>query len=119
MIKYISSIFLTVLLSFISGLFLPWWGIALASFAVSIIVPQKPGMSFLAGFVGVFLLWELLAWRIDSNNDGILSHKIANILPLGGSSVFLIFLSSLIGALVAGSAALAGAYAWKLIRRSN
>jgi hypothetical protein len=111
MLKYISAIVLTALLSFIAGLFLPWWSIALSAFAISLIIPQKPNMSFLAGFLGVFLLWEVLAWRIDANNNGILSHKIASVLPLGGSAVFLILLSSLIGALVAGSAALAGAYA--------
>src|SRR6516164_5615243 len=115
MLKYISSIALTGMLSFIAGLFLPWWSIALAAFLVSILIPQKPSMSFLAGFLGVFLLWEILAWRIDANNSGILSHKIANILPLGGSTVFLILFSSLIGALVAGSAALAGAFARRWI----
>jgi hypothetical protein len=115
MLKYVSSIVLTALLSFIAGLFLPWWSIAVASFLVSILIPQRPVMSFLAGFLGVFLLWEILAWRIDANNSGILSHKIANILPLGGSAVFLIVLSSILGALVAGSAALAGAYARRWI----
>jgi len=115
MLKYISSIVLTALLSFIAGIFLPWWSIALSACLVSLIIPQKPSLSFLAGFLGVFLLWEILAWRIDANNSGILSHKIANILPLGGSAVFLIILSSLIGAVVAGSAALAGAYARRWI----
>jgi len=57
-----------------------------------------------------FLLWEILAWWIDNKNDGILSQKIAQILPLGGSTVFLILITSLIGALVAGLAALTASY---------
>ena len=114
MIKYIISILLTALLSFVSGLYLPWWGIAIAAFAVGMMIPQKPFYSFLSGFVGVFLLWEILAWWIDSKNNGILSQKIAQILPLGGSTVLLILITSLVGALVAGLAALAASYVrWK------
>jgi hypothetical protein len=67
-------------------------------------------MSFLSGFIGVFLLWEILAWWIDYKNNSILSHKIAEIFPLGGSSVLIILLTSFVGALVAGFGALTGSY---------
>jgi hypothetical protein len=110
MLKYILSILVTALVSFVSGLYLPWWGIAIAAFLVSAAIPQKPAYSFLSGFLGVFLLWEVLAWWIDSKNSGILSQKIAYIFGLGGSSLLLIIVTSLIGALVAGFAALAGSY---------
>jgi hypothetical protein len=115
MLKYILSILVTALLAFVSGLYLPWWGIAFAAFLVSAAIPQKPVYSFLSGFLGVFLLWEGLAWWIDNKNNGILSQKIANILPLGGSAVLLILITSIIGALVAGFAALAGSYLRRLI----
>jgi hypothetical protein len=94
---------------------MPWWGIAIAAFLVSAAIPQKPAFSFLSGFLGVFLLWEILAWWIDNKNNGILSQKIANIMGLGGSSVLLIVITSLVGALVAGFAALAGTYGRRLI----
>jgi hypothetical protein len=115
MLKYILSILVTALLAFVSGLYMPWWGIAVAAFLVSAAIPQKPVYSLLSGFLGVFLLWEVLAWWIDNKNNGILSQKIANILPLGGSSVLLILITSIIGALVAGFAALAGSYLRRLI----
>ena len=114
MLKYFISILLTALLSFISGLYLPWWSIAIAAFAVGALIPQKPFYSFLSGFIGVFLLWEILAWWIDTKNNGILSQKIAQVLPLGGSTVLLILITSLIGALVAGFAALAASYLRKV-----
>jgi hypothetical protein len=109
-VKYIISILLTALLSFVTGLFLPWWSIAFAAFLVSALIRQKPSMSFLSGFLGVFLLWEILAWWIDNKNDSILSQKIAQIIPLGGSTILLILLTSVTGALVGGFAALAGSY---------
>jgi hypothetical protein len=115
MLKYILSIIVTGLVAFVIGLYMPWWGIAIAAFAVSAAIPQKPAFSFLSGFLGVFLLWEVLAWWIDNKNNGILSQKIASVLPLGGSSVLLIVITSIIGGIVAGFAALAGTYMRRLI----
>jgi hypothetical protein len=108
--KFIAAILLTSLLSFVSGLFLPWWGIAISAFMVSLFVPQGRGRSFLSGFVGVFIIWCTLAWWIDFRNNSILSHKIAEILPLGGSVFSLVLLTSFIGALVGGFAGLTGSY---------
>jgi hypothetical protein len=118
MLKYILAILVTALVSFVSGLYMPWWGIALAAFLVSAAIPQRPAYSFLSGFLGVFLLWEVLAWWIDNKNGGILSQKIANIFGLDGSSLLLIVITSLIGALVAGFAALTGSYLRRLLLRT-
>ncbi len=115
MLKYILSIVVTALLAFVAGLYLPWWGIAIAAFLVSAAIPQKPAFSFLSGFLGVFLLWEVLAWWIDNKNNGILSQKVAALFKMGNSSVLLIVLTSILGALVGGFAALAGSYLRRLI----
>ena len=108
--KFILSITLTALLAFISGLWLPWWSIALAAFITALIVFQSPGKAFLGGFIGLFLLWGVLAWWIDTQNQGILSRKIAMILPLSGNSFLLIIVTAFAGALVAGLAAISGSF---------
>jgi len=108
--KFVITTLLIALLSFLSGLYLPWWGFALAAFLVSALIPQRPGVSFLAGFLGLFLLWSLLSWTMDAPNNSILSKKIAVLLPLGGSTVLLILITALVGALVGGGAALTGSY---------
>ena len=108
--KFITATILTALLSFISGLFLPWWGIAIASLLVAVVIHQKAGKAFLAGYTGVFLLWAGLAWWIDMQNKGILSKKIATILPLSGNTVYLVLVTALIGGLVAGFAAMSGSF---------
>ena len=115
MLKYLLSIIVTALLAFVFGIYMPWWGIAIAAFLVSAAIPQKPSFSFLSGFLGVFLLWEVLAWWIDNKNNGILSQKVASLFKLGNSSVLLIVITSIIGALVAGFAAVAGSYLRRLI----
>ena len=108
--KFLTATFLTALLAFISGLFLPWWGMAITSLLVAVLIHQKAGKAFLAGLLGVFLLWAGLAWWIDMKNNGVLSTKIASILPLGGNTLVLIAVTGLIGGLVAGLAALSGSF---------
>lgn len=106
--KFLTATLLTSLLSFISGLFLPWWGIAIAALLVAAIIHQKTGKAFLAGLLGVFLLWAGIAWWIDMKNSSMLSQKVANILPLSGNSILLIAVTGLVGGLVGGFAAMAG-----------
>jgi len=106
--KFLTATLLTAILSFISGLFLPWWGIALAAFLMAAVIHQKAGKAFFAGLLGVFLIWAGLAWWIDMKNNSVLSHKIAGILPLGGNSILLILVTGLVGGLVGGFAAMAG-----------
>ncbi len=108
--KFLTATFLTALLAFISGLFLPWWGIAITSLLVAVLVHQKAGKAFLAGLLGVFLLWAGLAWWIDMKNNGVLSTKVASVLPLGGNALLLILLTGIVGGLVAGFAAMSGSF---------
>lgn len=108
--KFTVAMVLTAALAFISGLFLPWWALAFTSMGVALIIHQKAGKAFLAGFLGVFGLWGGLAAWIDFQNNQILSHKIAQILPLGGNSYLLIGVTALLGGLVAGLAALTGSF---------
>ena len=74
--KFIISILLIALLSFAACLYLPWWSIAIVAFIVAALIPQSPGMSFLTGFLALFLLWGLLSFSISSSNEHILSHKV-------------------------------------------
>lgn len=110
MIKFLVSVALIALLSFVAGLFMPWWSLALGAFAVSALIPLKPFHSFLAGFLGIFLLWGGIALGIDQMNNSILSAKIAAVLPLGGSVTVLILVTAFIGALVGGGAAITGSF---------
>ena len=108
--KFLVATLLTALLAFISGLFFPWWGIAITSLLVAVLVHQKAGKAFLSGFTGVFLLWGALALWINIKNQGVLSAKIAYVLPLNGNTVYLIGITAIIGGLVAGFAALSGSF---------
>src|ERR1700760_3734011 len=100
LVKFLVTTALIALLSFICGLFFPWWTIAVAAFVVSLLIPQRPYLAFLAGFTALFLLWGGMALGIDLANDSILSTRVAGVLPFHESSTLLILLTALGGALV-------------------
>jgi len=110
--KFLVATILTAVLAFIAGLlsFSPWWGFAVTSLLVAVLVHQKAGKAFLAGFLGLQLLWAGLAWWVDMKNNGVLSEKIANVLPLGGNTIYLIMATGFVGGLVAGLAAMSGSF---------
>jgi hypothetical protein len=110
--KFIIAFLLTALLSFAIGLFeiFPWWTFAICAFIVALAVHQKPWKAFVAAFFALAILWGGLAFYKDFKNEHILSTKIANVLPLGGSYIVLILVTALVGGLVAGFAAMSGSY---------
>ncbi|RYY98844.1 MAG: hypothetical protein EOO11_06790 [Chitinophagaceae bacterium] len=107
--RFLVSLLLIILVAFIAGCYLPWWSVALVCFAVALGVPQGLGRSFLAGFLGIFLLWLSLALWWDIGNGHVLSRKIAGLFGLGGAPLLLAFVAALIGGLVGGLAAVSGA----------
>jgi len=106
--KFLLAVLLTALLSFFAGLYFPWWSIAIVSFIVAVIMRPTLLAGFLSGFVGIFLLWAILSAWIDIRNQHILSHRIAELFKLGGSSFLLILVTGFIGGIVAGVASLSG-----------
>lgn len=114
--KFLVATILTALLSFIAGIFIPlWWFFAIAALFVALLIHQKGIKAFFAGFLALFILWLVLVIWMDSGNDGVLSAKIASLLPFGGSKAALIIVTAFIAGLIAGFAALSGSY----LRSSN
>lgn len=113
--KFILSILLVALVTYAVGIYgdLPWWGFVVTNLIIAVALPIKPVQSFLAGALGVGALWAGLAFGIDLANNHILSTKVAQILPLGGSYVVLILVTAIVGALLGGLASLTGSFVRK------
>ena len=111
--KFTVVVLLTALLGYAAPLYFSWWSFAVTSFIIALFVHQKVWAAFGATFLGLFLLWAIMALMIDSANDHLLSQKIAMILPLHGSSELLILMTALVGGLVSGFAGLTGSLARK------
>lgn len=109
--KFLIATILTALLSFIAGIYISiWWFFAIVALLVALLIHQRAAKAFLAGFLALFILWFILTFWMDSANDSVLSVKIAALLPLGGSKWLLIIVTSFIGGLIAGFAAMSGSY---------
>ena len=108
--KFIIALVLTALLSFAACLYFPWWSIAVAAFIVAALIPQHPGKAFAAASFGLLLLWGGLSFWINNNNQHLLASKISLLFFKVDNPFYLILMSALIGALVAGAAALSGSY---------
>jgi hypothetical protein len=106
--RFTLATLLTATLSFIAGLYLPWWSIALVAFLVALLIKQKIGWAYLSAFTAISFLWGGLALFIHIRNKGVLTQKIATLLPLNGNTFYLISITAFVGALVAGFAAMSG-----------
>lgn len=115
--RFLLATLLTASLSFIAGIYLPWWSLAIVAFLVALLIKQKIGLAYLAAFTGIFLLWGGLAFLIDVRNQSLLAKKMAAIFPLGGNAVYLILVTAFVGALVAGFAAMSGSSLRPMERR--
>jgi hypothetical protein len=110
--KFITTLLLAALMAYAIGMYtsMPWWSFAITNLIVAIAIPQKPFISFLSGALAVGLLWACLSMIIDQSNHHILATKVATILPMKGSYVLLILVTSIVGGLVGGLASLTGSF---------
>ncbi|HRO43431.1 MAG TPA: hypothetical protein PL009_11400 [Flavipsychrobacter sp.] len=106
--RLLLAIILIALLSFVAEYFLPWWSLAVVCFSVAAFFRFNNGKAFLAGFLGIFLLWFVAAFIKDYANEHILSSRMAQLFHLPNSIIFL-FIGALIGAIVGGLAGWSGA----------
>ncbi len=106
--KFFISTILIAALSFAACLFLPWWVIAIAGFAVAFAIPQKNGLAFLSGFIALFILWAGMSFYMSSVNGNLFVHKISMLFLKADNPTVLFLLTGFIGGLVAGLGSLSG-----------
>jgi hypothetical protein len=112
--KFLIQLIAIILVAFILELFMPWWCIAIAAFAGGFAL--KSNANFLAGMLGIALLWLIKAWIIDASASAPLTERVAAIFSL--NKPLLMLVTALIGGLVGGFAAMSGA-ALKKEKRSD
>jgi len=104
-------LFLLILLgAAVAQLILPWWSIVPVALVLAFGVGRTGGKAFLAGFFGVGLGWAVLAGYLNGQNAGLLAHRVAQLLPLGGVGLLLVLVTAAVGGLVGGLAALSGCW---------
>ena len=103
--KFVIQFIAIIIVAFILELFMPWWCIAIAAFVAGYALKSKA--NFLAGLTGIGLLWFIKAWMLDASAAAPLAERVAGIFSL--NKPLLLFVTSLLGGLVGGFAAMSGA----------
>jgi hypothetical protein len=103
--KFLIQVIAILIVAFVLELFMPWWSIALAAFAGGYVLKSKA--NFLAGLLGIALLWFIKAVMLDASAAAPLAERVAGIFSL--SKPLLMLVTALIGGLVGGFAAMTGA----------
>ena len=102
--KFIIQFIAIAITAFIFELFLPWWSIALAACICGYFFKSK--VNFLAGLLGIGVLWLAKAWLMDISASAPLAERVAALFSL--NKTLLLIVTALIGGLVGGFASMAG-----------
>jgi hypothetical protein len=103
--KFLIQLIAIGLSAFALELVMPWWCVAIAAFVGGFALKSKA--NFLAGLLGIALLWLIKAWLLDASSSAPLAERVAAIFSL--SKPLLMLVTALIGGLVGGFAAMTGA----------
>ncbi len=101
-------------LSYIAQFFTPWWTFAVVAFVSGALLGEKAFPAFLAGFLGIFLLWSVQALWLTIGNGGILAAKMGELLG-GVPGAAMPWVSGVLGGLLGGLGAWTGNQAMKAI----
>lgn len=107
--KFTLQLIFTILICALLQYFFSWWTLAIGAFLVAFLFDSKGFPSFLAGFIGVGLLWLSVSFYISWSTNEILTTKLNQLLPVNS-----LILTAVIGAVVGGFSSLTGGLFRKL-----
>lgn len=105
--KLIIRILLIASMAYLFSFYLPWWIVMIVSGIVSAIIYSSGVSAFIAGFLGVGVVWFGYSFLLDYADESFFSNKIIELFPFE-NSIMLILISGVIGGLAGGFGALVG-----------
>ncbi|MDW3210814.1 MAG: hypothetical protein R8N23_13140 [Reichenbachiella sp.] len=109
---FIFRLILISTLTYLLGLIAPWWLAIIAAALVAFFMPGNNFNAFLSGFMGVGLVWMVMAWKVDVETNSIMSNKMVQIFPVDDVSMLII-----ITAIIGGMAGALGAFTGNSFRQ--
>jgi len=117
--KFLLQLILTAVGAYLLGQYLDWWAIVVYGLVLGLMFDYLSSWSsFFAGFLGVFLIWGILAYVQDKGNNSILSDQIAQAFSVS-SGTYLVYMTGLIGGLLGGFASMTGTLFRKIFSGSR
>ncbi len=77
--KFLYQLVATIFGCLLAQYLLPWWTMAIVAFGFGYYFNNSGAISFLAGFIGVGILWFIMAYTIDVSTQSLLTDKINKI----------------------------------------
>ncbi len=105
--RLILQLILIGLIAWFGTPYLQWWGIIPLAAVIGFLVNSKGWVAWLAGFLGVFIVWLIQIWLASAANDHLLANKTGALIG-GLSGISLILISATFGGLLAGLGTLTG-----------
>lgn len=102
-----------LIVSLVLQLFLPWWIIAIIAFSFSSWKALNAKHAFVHSFTAILLLWVAAGLIKTIPNENILANRVGELLMLPFAEfnwIIILFVTGIIGGLVAGLSGLAGFY---------
>lgn len=106
--RLLLQILVVAFLALVLAQIMPWWGVAIAGLAGGYAYAGHRGKSFLAGFLGIFILWFLAALYIKVTTGSDFADRFALLFPFPLSGTALMVVSGVIGGIVGGFGAFTG-----------
>lgn len=109
--KLIIRIILIGVATFFLSPLLPWWTGMGAAMLICSLLPSSLLNAFIAGFLGMGLVWMGQAWVLDVANDSSFTTVIIELLQISvlDDPILVVLLTGLIGGLAGGLAGTSGA----------
>jgi hypothetical protein len=103
--RFSVQVLVIIVVGFFMELFFPWWSVAIAAFTGALLLNSR--MNFLAGFLGVGVLWGMKALIADLSASSDLADRVARIFMLYNKALLLL-ITCVLGGLVGGFASMTG-----------
>ena len=117
--KFITQLFAIALIAYLLGSIVPYWVLMIVIGAVSAWFRGPAFLAFIAGALGVAIVWIVVPLFIWSSSGSDLPDKFSTIMGFSNGT-FLIGITGIMGFLIGGSSSLTGNFFGKLfIERNN
>ncbi len=116
--KFLLGILLVALAASTLHFILPWWGVAIFAAIIAALLGLNAWLSWFYGFLGTFLVWGGMSFFMDNANEGILSHKMADLFQIDGG-ILLIVITACMGGVLGGFGAMTGSLFRKLFKKDG
>lgn len=104
---FIFRLILISVLTYLLAMIAPWWSAILCAAAVAFFLPGNNFNAFLSGFMGVGLIWMVMAWKVDVETNSIMSTKMIGLFLIDDINM-LIIATAVVGALAGALGAFCG-----------